>query len=91
MASPDDTRNDRIRALFSDRINPALADHGGWAEFVDLRGDQLVIRLGGGCQGCGMSTVTVKQGILELVRKHFPEVVQIVDDTDHAAGRAPYY
>lgn len=90
MTPTEDTRR-RIQELFESRINPALADHGGWAEFVDLADDRLVIRLGGGCQGCGMSTVTVKQGILGLVQKHFPNIVQIVDATDHAAGDNPYY
>ncbi|MCB1153132.1 MAG: NifU family protein [Deltaproteobacteria bacterium] len=89
-SAADKERLDTIRQMFDDRINPALASHGGWASVVDVRENMLFIQVGGGCQGCSSSLTTVKQGIEGMVRQMYPEM-QVVDTTDHAAGANPYY
>ncbi|MFQ5789906.1 MAG: NifU family protein [Acidobacteriota bacterium] len=87
---PDEIAN-RIRELFAKEINPAIAAHGGWVELIDVKRNEVFIQLGGGCQGCGMADVTLKQGIEKSIRSLIPEVGAIMDTTDHAAGRNPYY
>ena len=81
----------RVQALLETRINPAIAAHGGHAALVDLRERVMYVQLSGGCQGCGMASVTLRQGIERMVREALPEIEGIVDVTDHAAGRNPYY
>jgi Fe-S cluster biogenesis protein NfuA len=81
----------KIEELFQREINPAIAAHGGYVELLDVKGNEVYLRLGGGCQGCGMADVTLKQGIEASIRKVVPEVGAIMDTTDHAAGRNPYY
>jgi Fe-S cluster biogenesis protein NfuA len=80
-----------IRELFERDINPAIAQHGGWVELIEVRRNNVYLRLGGGCQGCGAADVTLKQGIEKAVRSLAPLVGEILDTTDHAAGRNPYY
>ncbi len=86
----DEERLGKLREVFDEQINPALASHGGFAEVVDLYDNQLFIRVGGGCQGCSSSMTTVKRGIEGLVRQMYPEIL-VVDTTDHTAGMNPYY
>ena len=64
---------------------------GGWLELVKVEGDTAYIELGGGCQGCGMADVTLKQGVEKTIRQSIPEIGAIMDTTDHASGRNPYY
>lgn len=80
-----------IGDLFEREINPAVAQHGGWVELIDVKKNNVYIRLGGGCQGCGAADVTLKQGIEKAIRDLAPAVGEILDTTDHAAGRNPYY
>ncbi len=81
----------KIQDLLDREINPALGMHGGWVELIDVRKNSVYLRLGGGCQGCGAADVTLKQGIEKSIRQIIPEVGEILDTTDHAAGRNPYY
>jgi Fe/S biogenesis protein NfuA len=81
----------KIQELLDADINPALAGHGGGAEIVDLRGDTLVLKMSGGCQGCSQSAATLRQGIEVRVKQMFPEIKNVVDATDHASGENPYY
>ena len=81
----------RVQELFEQQINPAIAGHGGWVELIDVRDNEVFIRMGGGCQGCGMASLTLRQGIEKTIRKLVPEVGAIMDATDHASGRNPYY
>lgn len=78
------------RVLDSD-INPAVAAHGGWVTLLDVRDDVVYVQLGGGCQGCGMVDVTLKQGIEVRIREVVPSIREVVDTTDHAGGTNPYY
>jgi Fe/S biogenesis protein NfuA len=81
----------RVQGLIDDRINPGVASHGGFVELLDVQDGTVYVRLGGGCQGCGMVDVTLRQGIEALIREEIPEIQQVVDTTDHASGRNPYY
>lgn len=80
-----------IRDLLEQQINPALAQHGGWVELIDVKKNNVFLRLGGGCQGCGAADITLKQGIEKAIRELAPKVGEILDTTDHASGRNPYY
>jgi Fe/S biogenesis protein NfuA len=80
-----------VKKMFDTVINPAVADHGGFIEFVDVRDNKVYVRLTGGCQGCGAAVMTLKQGIEQMLKHQFPEIEEVVDETDHAAGANPYY
>jgi Fe/S biogenesis protein NfuA len=82
---------DRVAQVIERQINPAIAMHGGRAQLVGVEEDTAYVRLGGGCQGCGMATVTLDQGIESAILHAVPEVRRVVDVTDHAAGTNPYY
>jgi Fe-S cluster biogenesis protein NfuA len=80
----------QIEKLFDDKIRPALAQHGGNVEVVDVDNDVLFVKLVGGCQGCSSSKATLKGGIEQVVKKNFPNIIDIVDLTDHDSGENPY-
>jgi Fe/S biogenesis protein NfuA len=80
----------RIEALIQEQVLPALAAHGGSVEVIDIENDKLYIKLSGGCQGCSSSLTTVRDGITTLVKQHFPQIIEVVDMTDHATGQNPY-
>lgn len=82
---------ERVVQVVSEMINPAIASHGGVAEVVAVEEGTVYVRLGGGCQGCGMATVTLSQGIESTLRQTVPEITKVVDVTDHAGGTNPYY
>ena len=89
---PDpDTIKKRVQSVLDQEINPAVAAHGGWVELIDVKNNEVFIRMGGGCQGCGMADVTLKQGVEKSIRQAIPEVGAIMDTTDHGSGRNPYY
>ena len=81
---------EKIQYLLDTAINPAVAGHGGVVSLVDVKDRMVYLQMGGGCQGCGMADVTLKQGIETMIREELPEVVEILDVTDHAAGQNPY-
>jgi Fe-S cluster biogenesis protein NfuA len=80
-----------IRELLDERINPQVAAHGGHIALVDLKDDTAYIRLEGGCQGCGMADVTLKQGVVREIQARVPTITRVLDVTDHAGGTNPYY
>ena len=82
---------ERVAQVLDRHINPAIAMHGGMVRLVGVEGDTAYVRLGGGCQGCGMAGVTLDQGIESAIVSAIPEVRRVVDVTDHAAGENPYY
>lgn len=82
---------ERVRTILEQHINPAIGSHGGMAQLVAVEGDTVYLRLGGGCQGCGMAAVTLRQGIEAAIKEALPEVKNVVDVTDHEAGTNPYY
>ena len=81
----------RVQQVLDEKINPSVADHGGRVSLVDVQEGRVFLRFGGGCQGCGMVDVTLKQGIEALLRQEIPEVLEVLDTTDHAQGDNPYY
>ncbi|CAN5814908.1 hypothetical protein BH23ACT5_BH23ACT5_05900 [soil metagenome] len=82
---------DRVQQVLTEQVNPAIAAHGGSAELVSVDEDTAYLRLMGGCQGCGMAQVTLTQGIERIMVDSIPELVGVVDVTDHATGENPYY
>ena len=80
-----------IRRLLDEHINPQVASHGGHIALVDVAGDTVYLRLEGGCQGCGMADVTLKQGVANEIRDLVPSIAHVLDVTDHAGGTNPYY
>ena len=90
-SAPTGPLADRVAQVLAAQINPAIASHGGVAELVGVEGTTVYLRLGGGCQGCGMARVTLGQGIEVAIRNAVPEVGEIIDITDHASGENPYY
>jgi Fe/S biogenesis protein NfuA len=81
----------RVIQVLEEYINPSIASHGGRAELVAVEDSTAYLRLSGGCQGCGMATVTLSQGIEVAIKEAVPEIQKIVDVTDHAAGTNPYF
>ena len=87
----DNPKAQQIQELIDERINPAVAAHGGQIELLNVEEDSIYIHMGGGCQGCGMANVTLKHGIEAMIQEVFPEIKHVVDTTDHASGDNPYY
>jgi len=81
----------RVQELLDRDVNRSIASHGGQISIVDVRDGSLFIAMSGGCQGCAASSVTLRQGFEVMVRRVAPEIVDIVDTTNHAAGSKPYY
>lgn len=90
MLSPDEMRR-RVQQVLDVMINPFVASHGGVVHLLDVANNTVFLEFGGGCQGCGMVNVTLKFGVERAIRDEVPEVGAIMDTTDHAAGRNPYY
>ena len=90
-AAPTGPVAERVIHVLDQQINPAIAAHGGHAELVAVEDDTAYLRLSGGCQGCGMASVTLSQGIEVALRESVPEISRVVDVTDHASGANPYY
>ena len=82
---------EKVQYLLAHKINPGVAAHAGFVELIDVKDNNVYIRLGGGCQGCGAADFTLRQGIEAILRKEIPEILQVLDVTDHAAGMNPYY
>jgi Fe/S biogenesis protein NfuA len=81
----------RVVQVLDQHINPSIAAHGGRAELVAVEDDTAYLRLSGGCQGCGMASVTLTQGIEVAIKDAVPEILHVVDVTDHASGTNPYF
>ena len=88
---PSEELRNRVQQVLDEMINPGVASHGGFVELIDVQDDNVFIRMGGGCQGCGAADMTLKMGIERLIRENVPQVREILDATDHAAGSNPYY
>jgi Fe/S biogenesis protein NfuA len=83
---------ERVQWLLQTEVNPALASHGGRVALVEITEQkEVVLQFGGGCHGCGMADVTLKQGIEQTLIRHLPEITAVKDATDHRSGSNPYY
>ncbi len=81
----------RVQEILDRQINPGIASHGGYIDLLEVRDGTAYVEMGGGCQGCAQVDVTLRQGVEVAVKAAVPEIVAIVDRTDHAAGTNPYY
>jgi Fe-S cluster biogenesis protein NfuA/Fe-S cluster assembly iron-binding protein IscA len=80
-----------LQQIIDTELNPAIAAHGGYINLFAVEGDTAYIEMGGGCVGCGMVDVTLKQGIEASIIGVVPGIERVVDQTDHASGTNPYY
>ena len=80
-----------VQTVLQEKINPAIAAHGGQVSLVAVDDATAYLRFGGGCQGCGMVNVTLKQGVEKTLFEDVPQITKVMDVTDHAAGTNPYY
>ena len=85
------TLEEQVQEVLVKRINPSIAAHGGFAELVRVEGSTVVVKLGGGCQGCGMANATVTAGIEKTLIELLDGVENVVDITDHTSGENPYF
>ncbi len=82
---------ERVKTVLDTEINPAIASHGGSITLVGVEGTEIYLEMGGGCQGCAMSRMTLRQGVERMVRQAVPEVTVIHDVTDHSSGENPFF
>jgi len=82
---------EKVKTVIDQAINPAIASHGGMVEVVAIEEETVFVRMGGGCQGCGMAGVTLTQGIQTTITDAVPEIQRVIDVTDHSQGDHPYY
>jgi len=83
--------DEKVRQLLDGQINPSLAMHGGFAALDRVEDDVVYVTMGGGCQGCAVSAMTLREGIARSIKEAIPEVSEVIDTTDHAQGENPYY
>jgi Fe-S cluster biogenesis protein NfuA len=80
-----------IQALLDKEINPSIANHGGKISIEEISQGTLYISMSGGCQGCASSQVTLRQGFDVMLKRVAPEIEEVVDTTNHSAGKQPFY
>lgn len=86
-----DELSQTVAQIIADEVNPAVASHGGHVDLVGVDDNKAIIAFGGGCQGCGMADVTLKQGVEVMIKDKVPAITEVIDVTDHAAGTNPFY
>lgn len=82
---------ERVREVLDSQVNPSIAAHGGQINLVDVRSSEIFLEMTGGCQGCAMSRMTLRQGVERMLREAVPEISAVHDITDHASGENPYF
>lgn len=90
-AAPTGPVAERVREVLDEQVNPAIASHGGAISLVDVQGTEIYLEMSGGCQGCAMSRLTLRQGVERMLRQAIPELSAVHDITDHAGGVNPYF
>ncbi|MBM47240.1 MAG: hypothetical protein CMB35_01285 [Euryarchaeota archaeon] len=80
-----------VAEVIAEQVNPVVASHGGHVDLLGVDDGKAIIAFGGGCQGCGMVDVTLKQGVEVMITDGVPEVTEVIDATDHEAGANPFY
>jgi Fe-S cluster biogenesis protein NfuA len=80
-----------VQELLDKEVNRSIANHGGKISIVEVRQGKLSITMSGGCQGCASSQVTLRQGFEVMLKRVAPEIEEVIDVTDHAAGKQPFY
>lgn len=87
---PEGPIADKVREVLDSQVNPAIAAHGGMIALVDVDDTEIFVEMGGGCQGCALSRMTLRQGVERMLREAVPELTAVHDITDHASGENPY-
>jgi Fe/S biogenesis protein NfuA len=82
---------DRVRAVLDTQVNPAIAGHGGMISLVDVQDTEIFVQMSGGCQGCALSRMTLRQGVERMLRQAVPELTAVHDVTDHDSGVNPFF
>ena len=88
---PDAVLLRQVEELLDRQVNPSVAAHGGHISADRVEGRTVYLRMSGGCQGCAASSATLRQGVERMLRAALPQIGEIVDVTDHAAGSSPFY
>jgi Fe-S cluster biogenesis protein NfuA len=91
LSSADPGLAARVRDVLDTQVNPSVASHGGKIELVEIQGTSALVRMSGGCQGCGSAQATLKQGVERALGAAVPEITEVIDVTDHSAGTRPFY
>jgi Fe/S biogenesis protein NfuA len=82
---------EKVQEILDQQVNPSIAAHGGQINLVDVKGTELYMEMTGGCQGCAMSRLTLRQGVERMIRQAIPEITEIHDITDHDSGENPFF
>jgi Fe/S biogenesis protein NfuA len=82
---------DKVRTVLDTEVNPAIASHGGQISLVDVQDTEVYVEMSGGCQGCAMSRLTLRQGVERMLRQAVPELTAVHDVTDHDSGTNPFF
>jgi len=88
--APDGEIANAVRSVLDSQVNPAIAAHGGMISLVDVEGTDIYVEMSGGCQGCALSRMTLRQGVERMLREAVPELTAVHDVTDHSSGENPY-
>ena len=91
MVNEDSPLSERITYYLQTEINPGLAGHGGQVSLVDIDDGIVILRFGGGCQGCGQVDYTLKEGIEKTLLERIPGLKGVRDVTDHSNRENAYY
>lgn len=91
IPAPEGPVAEAVQRVLEEKINPGVAMHGGHISLIAVEDETAYLRFGGGCQGCGMVNVTLKQGVEKILFTEVPKITRVMDVTDHAAGTNPYY
>ncbi|MGD8456175.1 MAG: NifU family protein [Anaerolineales bacterium] len=87
----DDPAAVEVQKVIDQQLNPAIAGHGGWVRLLEVKDETAYIEMGGGCRGCAISQMTLKDSIERAILDNVPEIKKVVDTTDHDGGTNPYY
>lgn len=82
---------DRVREVLDQQVNPAIAAHGGMISLVDVHDTEISVEMSGGCQGCALSRMTLRQGVERMLREAVPQLTAVHDVTDHESGENPFF
>ncbi|HSM03535.1 MAG TPA: NifU family protein [Longimicrobiales bacterium] len=91
LEAPTGPLADRVREVLDAQVNPAIASHGGAITLAGVEDTEIYLEMSGGCQGCAMSRLTLRQGVERMLRQAIPELTAVHDITDHASGVNPYF
>lgn len=90
IPSEDEIR-ERLQRVIDEEINPGIASHSGVITLNRVVGNTIYITMGGGCQGCAASSVTLRSGVEGSFRKEVPQLGAVLDETDHTSGVNPFF